>query len=154
MSYEHVSFFLDSNKTVRPDLFSEQAESWASKICQSGLVTKYDKKTKKEKKTLEKNKISQIRKFYDEVLRFSDYLKAGEDYATIIPYIKMLNAKAAYAEGRKLITIEFKIFLKQCLDFLNDNNPKSFDVFQNFFEAFMGYYKYYESQYKTASEEE
>lgn len=153
MSYEKISFFLDSNKSVCPDLFSEQAEYWANKICQSGLTVKYDKKTQKEKKTLEKNKISQIRKFYDEVLRFSDYLKAGEDYSTILPYIKMLNAKAAYAEGRKLITPEFKFFLKQCLNFLNDNNPKSFDIFLNFFEAFMGYYKYYEAQYKTASEE-
>jgi len=134
-----VDFYSDvKNKTLNPNLFSNHAEEWAKKICESGL----------KKNKLERNKISQIRKFYDEVLRFSDFVKAGEDYKVILPYIKMLNAKAAYAEGRKLVTEDFKVFIKQSLDYLTEQDPKTFDIFTNFFEAFMGYYKLYESKYK------
>ncbi len=146
-----VEFYLQ-DKTLNPDLFSKHAEEWAQKICMAGLKTKIDPKTKKEKKTLEKNKISQIRKFYDEVLRFSSYLKSGEDYKSTLPYLKMLNAKAAYAEGRKLITDDFKMLIKQSLDHLTIDSPETFKIFENFFEAFMGYYKFYESQYKSEGE--
>ncbi len=136
-----VEFYADSQKKIiHHDLFSNRAEALAKEICQAGLNNKGNK--------LEKNKSSQIRKFYDEVLRFSDFLKAGEDYKSILPYIKMLNAKAAYAEGRKLVTSEFKSFIKQSLDHLTESNPQAFEVFLSFFEAFMGYYKFEESKYK------
>jgi len=142
-------FFIGPDKKINPVLFSDLAEFWAEKICNAGLTVKKNMKTNKIEKKLEKNKISQIRKFYDEVLFFTDRIKAGEDYSIILPYIKMLNAKAAYAEGRNLITPEFKIFIKQCLDCLDDKDIKTLEIFQNFFEAFMGYYKYFESKYKT-----
>jgi CRISPR-associated protein Csm2 len=136
-----VEFYADpQKKIIHHDLFSNCAEVLAKEICKAWLNNKGDK--------LEKNKISQIRKFYDEVLRFSDFLKAGEDYKAILPYVKMLNAKAAYAEGRKLITTEFKNFIKQSLDHLTENNPQAFELFSSFFEAFMGYYKFEESKYK------
>jgi CRISPR-associated protein Csm2 len=132
-----VEFYSDpKNKTMNSDLFSGHAEEWAKLICQSGL--KNDK--------LEKNKISQIRKFYDEVLKFSEYLRSGDDYKTILPYIKMLNAKAAYAEGRKLVTEEFKIFIKQSLEFLTDDDPQAYTIFASFLEAFMGFYKFYDEK--------
>lgn len=137
-----VEFYSDlQKKVIYSDLFSERAELWAKQICKSGLNKHGDK--------LEKNKISQIRKFYDEVLKFADYLKTGEDYKAILPYLKMLNAKVAYAEGRKLVTEDFKSFIKQSLEHLTENNPQSFEVFANFFEAFMGYYKFEESKYKN-----
>jgi CRISPR-associated protein Csm2 len=149
-----VKFYSDPKKSkVSPELFSAHAEDWARRICESGLVNKTDRKTGKTKKVLEKNKISQIRKFYDEVLKFNNDLKTGEDFNLILPYLKMLNAKAAYAEGRKLVTEEFKSFIKLSVDHVNENNPKSFELFASFFEAFMGYYKYFESLYKGSGEE-
>ncbi|MEW6108103.1 MAG: type III-A CRISPR-associated protein Csm2 [Nitrospirota bacterium] len=148
-----VKFYSDPNKTiVNPELFSSHAEKWAETICNSGLKTKFDPKTKKEKKTLEKNKITQIRKFYDEVLKFNNDLKAGTDFKLILPYLKMLNAKAAYAEGRKLVTEEFKSFVKLSVNHVTEDNPQAFELLKSFFEAFMGYYKYYESMYKTSEE--
>lgn len=136
-----IKFFEDENNLIiKSDLFSKIAEDWAIKICKSGLNAKGDK--------LEKNKISQIRKFYDEALNIKELLKAGEDYRLVFPYIKMLNAKAAYAEGRKLITREFKEFISEALMQVKENNKKSFEVFLSFFEAFMGYYKFEESKYK------
>jgi CRISPR-associated protein Csm2 len=146
-----VKFYSDKQrKVLNPELFSSHAESWAKTVCESGLKLTVDKRTNKEKKVLEKNKISQIRKFYDEAWRFSDYLNSGEKYELLLPHLYMLNAKAAYAEGRKLITSEFKMFLRQSLDYLSDNDQKTFDTFRCFFEAFMGYYKFYEAQYKGA----
>jgi len=135
-----IKFWQDGNKTqINPELFSTCAETWAKKICEAGL---------NEKQKLEKNKISQLRKFYDETLRFSGYLKGGEDYKTILPYLKMLNAKVAYAEGRKLVTGDFKIFINQSVKQLIGDNKQEYEVFTSFFEAFMGYYKFYESKYK------
>lgn len=136
-----IKFFEDeSNSIIKSDLFSKIAEDWAINVCKSGLNARGDK--------LEKNKISQIRKFYDEALNIKELLKAGEDYRLVFPYIKMLNAKAAYAEGRKLITREFKEFICKSLMQVKENNKKSFEVFLSFFEAFMGYYKFEESKYK------
>ncbi|MCS7214785.1 MAG: type III-A CRISPR-associated protein Csm2 [Thermodesulfovibrio sp.] len=145
--------FYSKDKKINPDLFSKDAELWAEKICNAGLKIKIDPKTKKEKKVLEKNKISQIRKFYDEVLRFSNLLKAGENYQSIFPYIKMLNAKVVYAEGRNLVTREFTTFIKQSLEQLKEDDLQTFHIFENFFEAFMGYYRFYESQYKGEGEQ-
>jgi len=143
-----VKFYSDSSRTnINQNLFSSHAEEWAKKVCESGLVEK------RGKKKLEKNKASQIRKFYDEVLKFSNDIKSGEDFKLILPYLKMLNAKAAYAEGRKLITNEFKTFVKLSVEQITEDNLKTFELFSSFFEAFMGYYKYYESQYKGSEEE-
>jgi CRISPR-associated protein Csm2 len=137
-----VEFYSNTDvKTINSDLFSTHAEAWAKKVCESGLNSRGDK--------LEKNKISQLRKFYDKTLSFSEYLRSGEDYQSILPYIKMLNAEAAYAEGRKLVTEEFRSFIKQGLEYLKEDDPKTFQLFASFFEAFMGYYKYFESQYKS-----
>ncbi|MDN3512497.1 MAG: type III-A CRISPR-associated protein Csm2 [Candidatus Jettenia sp.] len=148
-----VKFYSDNKKEINTELFSKHAEDWAKRICESGVVTKTNRKTGKEKKVLEKNKISQIRKFYDEVLKSENDLKKGEDYKLILLYLKMLNAKVAYAEGRKLITNEFKSFVNQSISQLTENDTKTFELFSSFFEAFMGYYKYYESQYKGSEEE-
>lgn len=148
-----VKFYSDNKKDINIELFSKHAEEWAKRICESGVVTKTNKITGKEKKVLEKNKISQIRKFYDEVLKSENDLKKGEDYKLILLYLKMLNAKVAYAEGRKLITNEFKSFINQSISQLTENDLKTFELFSSFFEAFMGYYKYYESQYKSSEEE-
>jgi len=138
----NISFW-DNSGQLNPNLFSDVAEEYAKAICNAGL-----KKDKKGNTKLEWNKISQLRKFYDEALRFKELIKGGESIDDILPYLKMLNAKAAYAEGRGLITSEFSNMLKKCLDQVDSNNPQSVEIFVNFFEAFMGYYKYYESQHK------
>ncbi|NOY64108.1 MAG: type III-A CRISPR-associated protein Csm2 [Nitrospirae bacterium] len=131
----NISFWSGEGQ-INPELFSIVAEKCAETICNDGLKGK----------KLEKNKISQLRKFYDEALRFKDLIKSGESIDDLLPYLKMLNAKAAYAEGRGLITRNFTTMLKKCLEQVDSRNPQSLEVFISFFEAFMGYYKYYESQ--------
>lgn len=124
-----MDFWKDKkNKLIKPDLFSTDAENLAKKVAEDGTKTC--------------NKRSQIRKFYDEVLNFS--ARVGKDpieFEKMLPYLKMLNAKAAYAKGRGLISDSFKNFLSNSLQQVNDKDD--FDVFTGLFEAFMGYYRLY-----------
>ncbi|WP_141266736.1 type III-A CRISPR-associated protein Csm2 [Thermodesulfovibrio sp. Kuro-1] len=126
-----IVFWADEKaEMINPDLFSTVAEAWAKKIKEVGKIAK------------DKNKISQIRKFYDEVLLFSDRVKNEDQFKKMLPYLKMLNAKAAYADGRNHITKEFRDFIQDCVSLVN--TKKDFDIFVKFFEAFMGFYRYYD----------
>ncbi|MBF0337419.1 MAG: type III-A CRISPR-associated protein Csm2 [Nitrospirae bacterium] len=126
-STEKVNFWKDKEKgLINPDLFSNNADNIAKKLSNNEG----------------KNKSSQTRKFYDEVIMFNRRVKEKpSEFEKILPYLKMLNAKAAYAEGRKLISSDFKDFIKGQIDQINDE--RDLDVFASFFEAIMGYYKHY-----------
>jgi CRISPR-associated protein Csm2 len=93
---------------------------------------------------LDHNKRTQIRKFYDEVVRLNGNVKSNpDDWDAVLPYINMLIAKAAYANGRnKLVTDDFVNLLKDCI--AQVQKPADLDVFANFFESFMGFYRKYE----------
>lgn len=127
-----VEFYQDrAKRLIQPTLFSDQADKLAKDVADSG---------KDQRGNLRKNKRSQIRKFYDEVLR----LKASaenETWENILPYVNMLNAKAAYALGRDYITPNFLAFIKESVAQINE--PADLDVFANLFEAFMGFYRQY-----------
>jgi len=132
-----IKFWEDRNKKIiEKNLYSKVADDIANKVYE-------DYQSSKSKK----NNISQIRKFYDEVLRFDSILKSfpeekrNEEFKKILPYLNMLNSKAAYAEARNLVSNNFKDFIKSGLS--NINTKKDFDVFVGLFEAFMGFYKYY-----------
>jgi CRISPR-associated protein Csm2 len=125
-----ISFYKDRNKKIiDPKLFSDVAEQWAAKINQSGNGRS--------------NKRTQIRKFYDEVVRYNSLTKGNpKDWDNILPFINMLTAKATYALGRNLVTREFVDFIKENVNQVQDETDM--DVFACFFEAFMGFYKQYE----------
>ncbi len=123
-----------SKKLIEPDLFSEKAEELAKKIYKEQLESRG-----------KANKPTQIRKFYDEVLRFDSIVKANPtEFENILPYLKMLNAKAAYAMGRDLVSKGFKDFISYSLEQIH--TKEDFDVFADLFEAFMGYYKFYDEK--------
>lgn len=134
-----IKFYKDiGKKLVEPKLFSDIAEQTADRIAASGQVPSRDGRPR-----LEKNKRTQLRKFYDEVIRLNTIVKSKpEDFEIVLPYINMLIAKAAYADGRKLVSKEFVDFLKEGV--AQVQAPEDFDVFANFFESFMGFYKKYE----------
>jgi CRISPR-associated protein Csm2 len=127
----NVTFWKDrATHQIDPKLFSETAEALAQQINQERMGSR-DKL----------NKPTQIRKFFDEVIRFQGMVQADPlQFAELLPYIKMLNAKAAYAAGRDLIGPEFKGFLSDSLKQVNDQ--QDFELFCSFFEAFLGFYKY------------
>lgn len=130
-----VNFWKDRNKKqIDPELFSTVAEEIAKKIYKE----QQDSRGKA-------NKPTQIRKFYDEVIRFDSMLKVNpQEFENILPYIKMLNAKAAYAMGRDLVSSEFKSFINNSLNQIKAK--EDFDAFAGLFEAFMGYYKFYDER--------
>lgn len=125
-----INFYKDrQQKIIDPKLFSDVADQLASKIHQSGAE--------------KANKRTQIRKFYDEVVRFNGLAKGNpQDWDNILPFVNMLIAKATYALGRNLVTKDFVDFIKSGVGQVQD--VKDMDVFTGFFEAFMGFYKQYD----------
>lgn len=116
-------------RKINPTLFSTQAENLAKKMADDCI--KSGKKT---------NKRTQIRKFYDEVIRLNMAAQSSHsDWDNILPMVNMITAKTAYAKGRKLISENFLQFMRDCIEQIYD--PKDLDVFANLFEAFYGFYK-------------
>ncbi|MDI6796736.1 MAG: type III-A CRISPR-associated protein Csm2 [Desulfatibacillaceae bacterium] len=119
-----------SNKLVDPFLFSQTAEKFAEQ-----MYRELDKKC---------NKRTQLRKFYDEVLNFRDRVqKKPEDWPAILPLVQMIIAKAVYAKGRNLVSDGFVNFVRSGIKQIEE--PEDLDVFATFFEAFMAFYRIYES---------
>ena len=125
---EKIIFWKDREKQlIDPELFSTVADKLAEKIKNDGNKI---------------NKRSQIRKFYDEVVRLNMMSKSRPDeWAHILPLVHMITAKAAYAKGRNLISDNFNMLIKNSIDQVNA--PKDLNVFHNFFESFMGFYRMY-----------
>lgn len=123
-------FSLKLTPPLAKDLFSAQAEA-AAKRCQA---------------VKDKNKRTQIRRFYDELALWADAVRTAEDrdakFAEVMPFIQMLQAKAAYAQARKLIDQEFHDLMKALLNEIK--SPESLENGKLFFEAFLGYKTYYE----------
>ena len=117
-------------QTIDPKLFSKTAMALSEELA--------DERKKSNKKL---NKRTQIRKFYDEVLRLSSLAKTrrDEEWVNILPLVHMLTAKAAYAQGRNLVSKTFMAFIKNSVNQVE--RPEDLDVFSNFFEAFMGFYR-------------
>lgn len=124
------AFSLKLTPPLASDIFSTQAEE-AAKRCS---ITK------------DRNKSAQIRRFYDELVLWADQVRTAEDreakFGEVAPFIQMLCAKAAYAEARKLIDSNFHEFLKAILNEIK--SPESLENGKLFFEAFLGFRKYYE----------
>jgi CRISPR-associated protein Csm2 len=120
--------FYNDKRAINPKLFSDDAEKLALEIHESG------------ERARGKNKRTQLRKFYDEVLRLNALTKA-ESWENVLPYVNMLVAKSAYAEGRGHVTPEFTVFLKESINQVE--KPEDMGVFANVFEAFMGFYRRY-----------
>lgn len=100
------------------------------------------------KSTNSANKTTQLRKFYDELAMWNDRVQTAKDrtekYRELEPFIKMLKAKVAYAEGRKHINADFSQVFNQCID-----EVKSAETLRDaklFMEAVMGYCKLEETK--------
>lgn len=133
-----IKFWEDKAKDlVNPLLFSEVAHKYAEMIYEEG---------KEGKRYSKKNNISQLRRFYDTILNLDNTLQSmegdiNENFKKLLPYLKMLKPLAYYSLGREHITKLFKDFIETCLN--NVHDYKDFKVLKTFFEAFMGYYRYY-----------
>ncbi len=114
-------------KDIHADLFSN--------IAQETAITLADKQEGNKS-----NKPTQLRKFYDEIVMWDNRVSQHEDkFAEYLPFIRMLNAKAAYAQGRKLVDKNYVKLLDHCLRQVDD--AKTLSNFKLFMEAMMGFYK-------------
>lgn len=86
------------------------------------------------------NKPTQLRRFYDEIVMWENKVATYPDkFDEYLPFIRMLNAKVAYAKGRKLVDENYAELLSHCLSQVKTS--KDMRVFKLFIEAFMGFYK-------------
>lgn len=128
---EKLTFWKDAKQgTVDPLLFSKTAEELAKTM-----------REEHEGSRGKANRPSQIRKFYDEVVRLELASRARPgNWDNVLPQVHMLTAKAAYARGRELVSDGFlNDFIKQAVNQIH--GPNDLAVFASFFEAFMGFYR-------------
>ncbi len=115
-----------------PTIFSDIAEGHAQAVAYSGAG--------------KKNKSTQLRRFYDELIMWNDKVQTerGEaqrkaKYQEVAPFVKMLNAKVAYARGRDHVDSTFESMFRHCINQITD--AESLKHCKLFMEAFMGFYK-------------
>jgi len=120
-------YFVDKD-TVRENLFSVDADKVAESF-KDGMRS------------------SQVRKFYDEILKRKMIIELAEDkkkaFIRQLPYIKMIISKATYGNSRKPKTVSnnFKRFLEDNIK--NIKEYEEFKVFCDFFESVVAYSKQY-----------
>lgn len=113
------------------------------------LVDTEAKKYAKEFVVLDKSiKSSQLRKFYGTVkaleleLKNRTHGKGDKEsqeavFGEILPLIKLLKAKGAYARARMVVPEAFKAWLDDNVDTINE--PREFEAFLLHFEAVVGF---------------
>lgn len=131
-------------KALAENLFSETAKEKSAEIFQGGLNQRGQQ---------DKNKSTQLRKFYDELVMWTDKVhnigkvEPGQksesvrqaNYAKSAPFIKMMNAKVAYAKGRGHVDDSFEAMFSHCIKSIAD--AETLKHAKLFMEAFMGFYK-------------
>jgi CRISPR-associated protein Csm2 len=124
-----VRFATAEGQPLDADLFSVVAEQWAKKVG-----------WEENGRQRNENRPSQLRKFYDELCMWDERVRVEpQKFAEFLPFIRMLNAKVAYARGRKLVDDNYEKLVNRCL--AEVTNPQTLRHCKTFFEAFMGYYK-------------
>ena len=131
-------------KALADDLFFEVAKEKSYEIFQGGLD---------QRGSQSKNRSTQLRKFYDELVMWTDKvhsigkLEPGQKssdvrdarYRDSAPFIKMMNAKVAYAKGRNHVDDSFEAMFSHCIKAITD--AETLKHAKLFMEAFMGFYK-------------
>lgn len=118
-------------KELRSDIFSDIAEEAAKKTREAGA----DKK----------NKRTQLRRFYDELVMWNDNVQQAQGesretkYRELEPFIKMLKAKVVYAKGRDHVDVTFETLFAHCVGKIE--SAETLKHCKLFMEAFMGFYK-------------
>lgn len=106
------------------ELFNGDAERVASVLSQANNM----------------NKSTQIRRFYDELVGWQE--RIGDDeakFTELEAFIKMQNAKVAYAKGRKLVDDQFELWFRDCIK--STTSAIALKHFRLHFEAVLGFLK-------------
>lgn len=124
-----IKFYEDDDKTIlRADLFDKEARS--SK--EAFIDNKGNEMTD-----------TQMRRFFNDVklhkrkLEFSGDKEA--EFKKILPHIKMLKSRVAYATSRGHVSFGFRDFINNAVDSIGDY--KDYEAFALYFEAIIGFSK-------------
>lgn len=121
--------------------FNKKIETTITKIELDYIkdVNLFDETAKKVANEISKNtKTTQIRNFYDYILKLCEESK-NKPFNEVLPFVKMLNSKVAYAKTRKHVSSEFALMIEDCVKQVNSKDK--LDVFKLFFEAVIGFSK-------------
>lgn len=148
----HGSYQGRPNQNRREETPHQQADtSWRSNIRFASPNAELFNSIAKERAQAVKgdddrvNKPTQLRRFYDELLLWETRVSQqpleaqAAKFAECLPFIRMLNAKAAYANGRKLVDRNFVDLMHHTLSEVS--SPQTLTTCKYFWEAFMGFYK-------------
>ena len=119
-------------KNIPPTLFSDIAENKARTVHEAGEG--------------KKNKSTQLRRFYDELVMWYERVQfertpaeRSAKYEEVAPFIQMLVAKVAYARGRDHVDECFETLFAHLIRQISD--AAILRHAKLFMEAFMGFYK-------------
>ncbi len=136
-------------RPVAAELFADIAQDKSKAIWNAGL--KRDKfgelvLDRSGQSQQEKNKSTQLRKFYDELVMWHEKVHfertpqaKADKYTDVVPFIKMMKAKVAYARGRGHVDECFEQMFSHLIGQIADVD--SLRHAKLFMEAFMGFYK-------------
>ena len=119
--------------TKKEQLFGKIAKDWSKQI--------NNESKKPDGKENGKNKINQIRSFYNKVLKLQEKSEgiSDEEYKQeVFPFVVMLKSKVAYAKTRDLVSDTFVKMINQCVD--EAITQTKMQNFKLFFEAIIGFY--------------
>lgn len=124
LTYEEIKKQLTFGEHISPELFDTVADDLAQILARDRFT----------------NKPTQLRRFYDEFCLWHEKVENDQEaFEKILPFIKMINAKVAYAKGRKLVDDNFLKFMQDGLRSIKTKNE--LDNFKTFFEATLGFFK-------------
>lgn len=98
----------------------------------------FDKTAHDVAKAIEQTKSAQIRAFYDYVIKLEQDAQT-QNFSEILPFVKMLNSKAAYSKARGRASYEFVKMINICVNQVKEK--ENLRVFKLFFEAVIGFSK-------------
>jgi CRISPR-associated protein Csm2 len=132
-----MSRYFDEKGNLKSDLLSDEAEREAKKF----VVFRHDNKVD----TFQSITSAQLRKFYNEFkglekrLDFAATAQAEDEaaFGGVLPLVKMVKSKVAYASGSKKVPQAFAKWLEQHVDAIN--SAKEFRAFLLHFEAVVGF---------------
>lgn len=126
-------YYLNDGKTIDPKWVDSEALATAKKL----VMKKFDGKVDQNGSI----KSSQLRKFYTDVKSLERtwecQSRSDDAFLGILPQIKILKAKAAYAQGRKVVPAAFTTWISGHVDAISTS--LDFKAFLLHFEAVVGF---------------
>lgn len=119
---------------INPELVTDWAQEWANKFAPPA-------DPRQPRKSPRQINPAQLRKFYGDVkkleMRWQNSVDKKKAFYEILPMIKLLKAKAAYAHKRDLVPTSFREWIWDNVDMINDG--RDFKAFLLYFEAVVGF---------------